>query len=120
MRWLPTLTGLLATAAALIVLAAQPASPPESPSVQATVQAVEPAPSAVIVETPILATAQGTPDLLPGLPEAVAAVLGESGYAAFATDAEIRGSLSQEVVRTLVSNGAVLVVPESGPQFGGM
>jgi hypothetical protein len=58
---------------------------------------------------------------LPGLDPRIASVLADTGYASYATDQDVQ-QLGSEVVRTLIANGAVLVIPEepSTNAFGGM
>lgn len=119
MKWLPALTGICATIAGLLVVVA-----PQPVVVESTPLPPAPEPTAVFAPEPVAASPAGTPEMLPGLHPDVGAVLGQSGYASFATDEELNGVLSPEIVRTLVAQGAILVVPESdstgqGPAPGG-
>jgi hypothetical protein len=107
MKWLPAFTGICAAFAGLLVVVA-----PHPMVVESAPLPLAPEPTVVFAPEPVAATVTGTPELLPGLQPEVGAVLGQSGYASFATDAELSGVLTPEIVQTLVSHGAILVVPE--------
>ena len=110
MRWFTAIGGVIATIAALLVLQALSATQPEENAAETT-----PLPPPVAVISEDLASSTSTSSVLetlPGLPPSVAEALSEAGYSAFATEKDIEGSLSREVVQTLVANGAVLVIAE--------
>jgi len=113
MRWFAFLSGCAATASALIVVAALPAG--STPSAE-VIDAVQPA--AVVQLSPIVRSVESTPADLPGLDPAVAALLGDTGHASFASLQDLAG-LDPVVVQTLISQGAVLVLPENQRIFGG-
>jgi hypothetical protein len=110
MRWFTAIGGVIATVAALLVLQALSATQPEETAAETTPL---PPPVAVILEELAAPTgASSALETLPGLSPSVAEALSEAGYSGFATDESIEGSLSREIVQTLIANGAVLVIAE--------
>jgi hypothetical protein len=117
MRWFTAIGGVIATAAAIVVLQALSTTPPEETAAEPTRM---PPPVAVLFETvPAASTDDSVLETLPGLSPVVAEALADAGYSGFATDENIEGSLSPEVVQTLVANGAVLVIPQTEQQSDG-
>lgn len=108
MRWLSALAGLLAAAFAIVVLQVINTAPIDT---GADTQPL-PRPTAVFAPATVEPSPAGLVPDLPGVPPEVAAVLGESGYSVFAQPAEVDTLLTPAVVQTLVSHGAILVVPE--------
>ncbi|KAA3640652.1 MAG: hypothetical protein DWP92_02625 [Armatimonadetes bacterium] len=74
----------------------------------------QPPPRATAVFTPTSAepNSAGSGPELPGVSPEVAAALAGSGYSVFAEPADVAELLTPEIVQTLVSHGAILVVPE--------
>jgi hypothetical protein len=112
MRWFTAIGGVIAAAAALIVLQVLSTTPPEETTVE---PAAVPPPVAVVFEdVPSPTGDDSVLESLPGLSPSVAEALAAAGYSGFATNENIEGSLSPEVVQTLVANGAILVIAEAG------
>ena len=112
MRWFTAIGGVIATAAAIVVLQALSTPAPEE---SATAPTTVPPPAAVFFEEVPAATIDDSAlEKLPGLSPAIAEALADAGYSGFATDENIKGSLSSAVVQTLVAKGAVLVIPQDG------
>ncbi|MEZ5175414.1 MAG: hypothetical protein R2823_04330 [Acidimicrobiia bacterium] len=112
MRWLNTVGGLLVAACALVVLAVIGSTRVESAAEPAVAVPWSVMPAAVFGPPVTDSRSSLTPPDLPGVPPEVAATLGSSGYSTYATAAEVDRLLTPEVVATLESHGAVLVVPE--------
>ncbi len=118
MRWFTAIGGLIATIAAILVLQTLSTTQPEETAAEPT---PVPPPVAVIFEELVSPTIDDSVlATLPGLSPSVAEALAAAGYSGFATDDTIEGSLTPEVVQTLVANGAVLVIAEKAqdPQNG--
>ena len=112
MRWFTAIGGVIAAAAAFIVLQALSTSPPAETTAEPT--AVLPPVAVFFEDVPSPTIDDSALESLPGLSPPVAEALAAAGYSGFATDENIEGSLSPEVVQTLVANGAVLVIAEDG------
>ncbi len=115
MRWLNTIAGLLVAASAIAVVQVINTTPVDS---GATAQPL-PSPTAVFAPAMVESSPTGLAPDLPGVSPEVAAALGDSGYSVFADPADVDELLTPEVVRTLVTHGAILVVPEPDTANGG-
>lgn len=112
MRWIPAISGAIATAAAVLVLASVP---------QTEDAEVVSAPMVTTVDLPTTTTSAPVPDVaspvvpdVPELGESVADVLADGGFTEFVGSAELTQTLPEEVVDLLIAEGTVLVVPDSG------
>ena len=108
--WIATLSGLVATAAAVTVLATLPAddtheSEPSTTTGGATAQASAAGSDAVV-------WAPSEP--IEGIDPAVSDALVASGYTEFMTTSELEQQLPASVVNVLDRAGAVLVIPNQG------
>jgi hypothetical protein len=112
MRWISALTGLLATATAIAVLAAMSVSTsvPPSKAFAAPLEATVPAaPVAFVTEDSV----PDTPVGLAGVSDPVSSALRESGYAQFVGVDEL-SELPASVLDALVEEASVLVIAEDG------
>lgn len=117
MRWIPAISGVVATAAAVVVLLSVPQS-----------QVVEAVPTPIVTPADIVAATAPTrlveisPSVTPEVPElgsSVADVLAEGGFTEFVGSTELGRTLPESVVDVLVAEGVVLVVPKIVPDNGG-
>jgi hypothetical protein len=112
MRWISALTGLLATATAVAVLAAMSVSSsvPPSKAFAAPVEVTVPAAPATVVTEDIVPDA---PVGLAGVSDPVSSALREAGYAQFVGVDEL-AELPASVLDALVEEASVLVIAEEG------
>jgi hypothetical protein len=109
MRWISSIGGAIATAAAVLVLVSLPTD-------HQVVEAVE---TPIDVEDTFESTTEpfvdeqpGLPDLdVPDLGEGIADVLAGGGYTQFIGSEELTERLPDDVVQVLVNDEAVLVIP---------
>lgn len=113
MRWIPAVSGLIATAAAVLVivsLAQTPQRDTSAPPPEAPIGAVE-----QVVESPPTTIQQGTrsePDVsVLGVDTAVSNALIDAGYTEFVGSNELRSQLPDSVADALTRHGSVLVIP---------
>ncbi len=118
MKWVPAVSGLVATLAALLVLGSVPSvdsgTPPAVPRwdevdalAEATIASVSAVPTTVAVPTADVPAVE-----VAGVDEAVASALSDAGYAEFVGVDELRGTLPDSVLSLLISEHAVLLVEE--------
>ena len=110
MRWLTTITGALATVAAVMVLVAVP------PSTESTASATESVP---IIETvPVADSSTSTTEPLEieisGLTPDVADALVRSGHAELVSNRDLIRELPSSVAKALIDADAVLLMPNNG------
>jgi hypothetical protein len=115
MRWLPAISGVVATASAAVVLVSMAQASP----------VVEPLPGEAAPGTTTGAsfpvTTQTVETVVPrfevmisGIDPAVSLALAEAGYSERVTPSEIAGQLDSIVAQALADSGAVLLVPNTG------
>lgn len=118
MRWVSTLSGIIATAAGLVVLSALMATG-EPPTEAVTADGAGLLASEMNYGSPgvVWATENATEFNIdvPGLDPAVSSVLDVAGYTEFVTTGQLEGQVPRAVARTLSAAGAVLVV-ENGEE----
>jgi hypothetical protein len=109
MRWISSISGVIATGAAVLVLISLPTDPEVSEAVEMpvdTMSQMEPAEQSLVEELP------PAPSLdVPHLGEGIADVLAESGYTQFVDSQELTDTLPDDVVQVLINEESVLVIP---------
>lgn len=120
MRWISTVAGTIAAAAAVLVMVSLPAptageAAPQPPG--DVTEFVDPAPSAppvtVLIEDPI-------PELpVSGLDQSVSDALIVSGYTEFVGEADLGSELDPAVAQVLTDEDAVLVIADDDPAADG-
>ena len=109
MRWIPAAAGLVATAAAVVVLASIQTAPEPLEAI-ATETTTQPGVPTVEVVEPAEQPAVGVPDLA----GSVADVLAQDGYTEFVGETRLIESLPADVVQLLIDSEAVLLIAEKG------
>lgn len=109
MRWISSIGGVIATAAALAVIVSLPSG---APPLDTADLSLEEATSVELPAPPIVIEQQVEHDLsVPSLGDDLTDVLEESGYTQFVGVTELSELLSDDVAQVLISNEAVLVIP---------
>jgi hypothetical protein len=112
MRWIPAISGAIATAAALLVLTSVPQGEATGVVSAPIVTSVDP-----VAPTTSASMADVAPPVAPGVPElgeSVANVLADGGFTEFVGSTELGQTLPKSVVDLLVAEEIVLVVPDNG------
>jgi hypothetical protein len=112
MRWIPAISGAIATAAALLVLASVPQGEDTEVVSAPIVTSVD-----LVATTTSAPMADVAPPVVPDVPElgeSVANVLADGGFTEFVGSTELGQTLPKSVVDLLVAEEIVLVVPDSG------
>lgn len=112
MRWIPAVSGALATAAAVLVLASVPQGEDAEAVSAPIVTSVD-----LVARTTSVPLADIAPPVAPEVPElgeSVADVLAVEGFTEFVGSRELTRTLPEDVVDLLIAEGTVLVVPDSG------
>ena len=110
-KWITALSGLVATAAAVTVLASLP-GPDTNVSEPSTTTIEVTAPGSDAVSETVEVPAPSEP--IEGIDPAVSDALVASGYTEFMTTSELERQLPASVVDVLDRAGAVLVIPNQG------
>ncbi len=109
MRWLSSIGGIIATAAAMAVLISLPAEAPPFAPVESPIEEAAPVtspPQQIVSEPPV------THDMsVPDLTDNIADVLAKNGYTQFVGSSDLSETLPDEVVQVLIGEEAVLVIP---------
>ena len=118
MKWIPAVSGLVATLAALLVLGSIPSvdsgAPPAIPRwdeidalAESTIERIPAVPTTVVIPSDDVPAVE-----VAGVDEAVASALSDAGYAEFVGVDELRGTLPDSVLSLLIAEHAVLLVEE--------
>lgn len=111
-RWIATLSGLLATAGAALILTMLPADSPVGGKTE-TAPIATPEPPLVSVTTITPSTPAGP---VAGIDPTVSRALATSGYTEFMGTTDLETLLPTSVVGALEEAEAVLVIPDLGDQ----
>ena len=116
MRWISTIAGLIATAAAaLVMVSLSPTSQGEATS--SSMDSAEPTTTVAVttIAPPSTPAVVDSPDLsIDGLDEIVSAAIVGAGYSEFVAGSTLEEELPASVVDALITEGAVLVIADEG------